>query len=44
MVYKWGAISYKVPAQVAGEEVERIARIKPLTPETLVEEAQALSL
>ena len=40
MVYKWGAISYKVPAQVAGEEVERIARIKPLTPEVIVEESK----
>lgn len=40
MVYKWGTISYKVPAQVAGEEVERIARIKPLTPETIVEESK----
>ena len=40
MVYKWGTISYKVPAQAAGEEVERIASIKPLTPEALVEESK----
>lgn len=41
MIYQWGAIKYKVDAQVAGEEVARIASVKPLTAEAIVDESKA---
>ena len=40
MIYQWKTISYKVDAQVAGEEVERISRERPLTPAAIVEESK----
>jgi len=42
MIYQWGAIKYKVDAQTAGLEVERIASIKPLTAEAIVEESESI--
>ena len=41
MIYQWGAIKYKVDAQVAGEEVARIASVKPLTAEAIVDASKA---
>jgi hypothetical protein len=41
MIYQWGAIKYKVDAQVAGEEVARIASVRPLTAEAIVDESKA---
>lgn len=40
MVYQWKTIRYKVDAQIAGEEVERISRERSLTPEAIVEESK----
>lgn len=40
MIYQWKTIKYKVDPQIAGEEVERIASQKPLTPEVIVDESK----
>lgn len=40
MIYQWKTIKFPVPAQVAGEEIERISAVKPLTAESIVEESK----
>jgi hypothetical protein len=39
MIYEWKIKKYSVDAQVAGEELERIAEKRTLTPEAVVEES-----
>jgi Cu/Ag efflux pump CusA len=39
MVYQWKTREYKVDAQAAGEELERISGVHSLTPETIVNES-----
>ena len=40
MIYEWKMRKYPIPAQSAGEEVERIAAVRALTPEAIVEESK----
>ena len=43
MVFKWKTPGlYKVSAQEAGEELERISKTQPLTPETVVDESRPI--